>query len=70
MVNATREVSEYLGNTPAVARGSYVDPRIVDLYDSGVSIARQLGRLGAEPEFEDPLTYAVAERAVQHMLSA
>jgi DNA topoisomerase IB len=25
-----REVAEELGNTPAVARASYVDPRIVD----------------------------------------
>ena len=29
-------VADYLGNTPAVARGSYVDPRVVDLYDDGV----------------------------------
>ena len=28
-----REVAEVLGNTPAVARASYVDPRIVDRYD-------------------------------------
>jgi DNA topoisomerase IB len=32
---AMREVAEYLGNTPAVARASYVDPRVVDLYQSG-----------------------------------
>jgi DNA topoisomerase IB len=34
-----REVSEYLGNTPAVARASYVDPRVVDLFADGVTIA-------------------------------
>lgn len=33
-----REVSEHLGNTPAVARSSYVDPRIVDLFDDGVTV--------------------------------
>jgi DNA topoisomerase IB len=27
--------SELLGNTPAVARSSYVDPRVIDLYESG-----------------------------------
>ncbi len=35
-----REVSDLLGNTPAVARASYVDPRVVDLYHHGeVTIA-------------------------------
>jgi len=33
-----REVAEYLGNTPAVAKASYVDPRIVDLYHDGAMI--------------------------------
>jgi DNA topoisomerase IB len=32
---AMREVAEYLGNTPTVARTSYVDPRVVDLYHAG-----------------------------------
>ena len=33
-----REVAQVLGNTPAVARASYVDPRVVDLYDRGRTI--------------------------------
>ncbi|MFG1604646.1 DNA topoisomerase IB [Actinoplanes sp. NPDC049265] len=33
--HAMKEVSELLGNTPAVARSSYVDPRVVDLYERG-----------------------------------
>ncbi len=33
-----REVAEYLGNTPTVARTSYVDPRVVDLYYDGVTV--------------------------------
>ncbi|MEV4139485.1 hypothetical protein AB0J72_45900 [Dactylosporangium sp. NPDC049742] len=33
-----REVSEFLGNTPAVARASYVDPRVLDLYGDGITI--------------------------------
>ena len=33
-----RDVAEVLGNTPAVARASYVDPRIVDHYDRGRTI--------------------------------
>lgn len=34
-----REVAEELGNTPAVARGSYVDPRVVTGYQQGLTIA-------------------------------
>jgi DNA topoisomerase-1 len=34
-----REVAEGLGNTPAVARSSYVDPRVVEGYESGLTIA-------------------------------
>jgi DNA topoisomerase I len=33
------EVSEALGNTPAVCKASYVDPRVVDLYHDGTVIA-------------------------------
>lgn len=39
---AMREVSEYLGNTASVARASYVDPRVVDLFHEGVTV--ELGR--------------------------
>ena len=31
-----RSVAELLGNTPTVARASYVDPRVIDLYHDGV----------------------------------
>src|SRR4051812_38681243 len=34
-----REVAEELGNTPAVARSSYVDPRVVEGYEAGMTIA-------------------------------
>ncbi|WP_433604671.1 DNA topoisomerase IB [Dactylosporangium sp. CA-139114] len=32
---AMREVAEKLGNTPAVARASYVDPRVVNAFETG-----------------------------------
>jgi DNA topoisomerase IB len=35
---AVREVSAALGNTPAVARASYIDPRVIALYEDGVVI--------------------------------
>jgi len=41
---AVGEVASYLGNTPTVARGSYIDPRLIDLYESGSTIAEAAGR--------------------------
>ncbi len=35
---AVREVSSALGNTPAVARASYIDPRVIDLFEHDVVI--------------------------------
>ncbi|WP_203567974.1 DNA topoisomerase IB [Aestuariimicrobium ganziense] len=35
---AVMEVSSYLGNTPTIARKSYVDPRVIDLYEAGTTI--------------------------------
>ncbi|MET0143174.1 MAG: DNA topoisomerase IB [Ilumatobacteraceae bacterium] len=61
------EVSQYLGNTPSVARGSYVDPRLVDLYAEGRTIAPTLRRLGtADRDLDD--TREVIERAVLRLL--
>ena len=39
-----QEVAEELGNTPAVARSSYVDPRVVEGYESGLTIAAGVRR--------------------------
>lgn len=41
---AVREVAGYLGNTPAVARASYIDPRVFDRYESGLRIDAALAR--------------------------
>jgi DNA topoisomerase IB len=35
---ATLEVAGYLGNTPTIARASYIDPRVLDAYESGSTI--------------------------------
>ena len=35
---AVLEVSEYLGNTPTIAKNSYIDPRVIDLYEHGTTI--------------------------------
>jgi DNA topoisomerase IB len=34
VTRAVREVSSALGNTPAVARASYIDPRVITLFQS------------------------------------
>ncbi|HEX3689242.1 MAG TPA: DNA topoisomerase IB [Solirubrobacteraceae bacterium] len=44
---AVRGVAEVLGNTPAVARRSYIDPRVFDRYLSGWTIGGELDRIGA-----------------------
>jgi DNA topoisomerase IB len=43
-----RAVSEELGNTPAVARSSYVDPRVVTAYEQGITIRPSLRRAERE----------------------
>lgn len=35
---AVAEVAHYLGNTPAVARASYIDPRVIDAYLGGLTL--------------------------------
>jgi DNA topoisomerase IB len=35
---AVEEVAEYLGNTATIAKNSYIDPRVLDLYESGTTI--------------------------------
>ncbi len=51
-----KEVSEELGNTPAVCRASYIDPRLVDLWERGKTIGRRRTRAAAERALVDLLT--------------
>ena len=43
--SAVRAVAELLGNTPAVARRAYIDPRVIDRYLSGWTIAGALKQI-------------------------
>lgn len=43
--DAMKVVAEHLGNTPAVARRSYVDTRVLDEYAVGRTVAASLARL-------------------------
>ncbi len=63
--SAVVQVAQYLGNTPTVARSAYIDPRVIDLYDDGVTIEAAVRRT-----YESPTDRQVAlERAVLRMLS-
>ncbi len=64
--HAMVEVSGYLGNTPAIARSSYVDPRVIDLYEDGTTVADAVRReYASREERQDAL-----ERAVLELLEA
>jgi len=60
---AVRGVAEVLGNTPAVARRSYIDPRVFDRYLSGWTIGGEVDRLG-DLRGPDDRRRARLERAV------
>ena len=66
--SAMKEVSAYLGNTPTVARASYVDPRLVDLFHDGVTIAPDL--VGKDKDLSDGVTHGKIEKAVLNLLAA
>jgi DNA topoisomerase IB len=63
-VAARKEVAEFLGNTPALARSSYVDPRVVDAYEEGRTIASAVRRKVATPAERQ----TILERAVLRLL--
>jgi len=65
---AVRAVAELLGNTPAVARRSYIDPCVFDRYLSGWTIAAELERLSSLDPSDDR-TRARIEHAVLELLA-
>ena len=69
VTRAYQEVAHYLGNTPAVSRASYVDPRIVDRYRAGATIHDALHHLGNDVGFGQPSTQGAVEQAVLDLLA-
>jgi DNA topoisomerase IB len=70
VARAVKTVAGYLDNTPAVCRSSYIDPRVIDRYNSGTTIAPRLKRIvsGSDPtEFPDR---GRIERAVLDLISS
>lgn len=62
-----RAVAEQLGNTPAVARRSYVDPRVCAAFRDGHTIESTLQRLSTK-DLDGERTRAALERAVVRLL--
>ncbi|MFJ9770829.1 DNA topoisomerase IB [Kitasatospora sp. NPDC101157] len=63
-----REVAEYLGDTPAVCRASYLNPRLFELYEEGVTLAAALRGLAPGEGQGLPGTGEEVERAVLELL--
>jgi hypothetical protein len=63
-----REVADYLGNTPAVARASYIDPRVIEYYEQGKTIAAALTELGWGVTAGELATQGKVEEAVRQLL--
>ncbi len=63
---AIKTVAAYLGNTPAVCRASYVDPRVIDRFHAGVTIVPAIGEGG--PDLDKARVRARVEKAVLELL--
>ena len=61
---AMKEVSDFLGNTPTLAKSSYVDPRVVDAYEQGRTIVTATRRDHDKADDRQ----AALERAVLRLL--
>ncbi len=64
---AIKDVAGYLGNTPAVCRASYVDPRVIDRFMDAETIGEDLADLGTD-DLADPGVQARLEAAVLGLL--
>src|SRR5829696_950571 len=71
---AVKEVARYLGNTPTVARSSYIDPRVFDRFDGGLTIAGVLpdlaGDTAAWPDLQGTIEEAVLDLLAKDRESA
>ncbi|MCW2607180.1 MAG: topoisomerase [Frankiales bacterium] len=68
VTRVVKEVAEYLGNTPAVCRSSYIDPRVIDLFEHGETVWPDLEALGEDGVFGQPATQGAVEAAVLRLL--
>jgi DNA topoisomerase IB len=69
ITHAVKQVAYFLGNTPAVARGSYIDPRVFDRFRDGFTIEPVLIDLATEPDIGQPAIQGRVEEAVLDLLN-
>jgi DNA topoisomerase I len=71
VAEAVKTVAAYLGNTPAVCRASYVDPRVIDRFHGGITIVEALrpGSRGGGPDLSDARVRRRVESAVLELLA-
>ena len=65
---AVKEVAHYLGNTPAVCRASYIDPRVFDAYRSGEVLDRTVIERALEGD-DLPIHHREMEAAVLALIA-
>ncbi len=63
---AVEEVSEFLGNTPTIAKGSYIDPRVIEHYEEGETVSVPAATEGRTPVRRQ----GAVEEAVRELLGA
>ena len=66
--DAVAVTAAFLGNTPAVSRQSYIDPRVLDRYREGVTIAPSLRGVRLPEDVYDPRVQRSIERAVLRLI--
>ena len=67
--HAVKQVAHFLGNTPAVARSSYIDPRVFDRFREGFTIEPVLIDLAEEPDIGQPAIQGRVEEAVLDLIN-
>jgi DNA topoisomerase IB len=68
MSEAVKAVAGYLGNTPAVCRASYIDPRVFDRFQAGATIRPAVVGLQAEELDDITALHGAVEEAVIDLL--
>jgi DNA topoisomerase-1 len=69
ITRAVKEVAHYLGNTPAIARASYIDPRVFDRYRDGEVIDARLVADAVERNGDATAIQGPVERAVLKLIT-
>jgi DNA topoisomerase I len=65
---AVKDVAFYLGNTPAVCRASYIDPRVWDRYQGGLTIRHALAERADPGEQSTPTDVRLEDRVERAVL--